>query len=227
MNRPLSAIPTSPFVHFRRIEYAFASSKYVAMNNFRAPPSRFRIDRRTNVPTGFCATRAFLAGCVTISVSFLLAPAAAAQPADTVADPSVPPVQVATPGNDNADPAAVAACGQFAEVLDSTATYYGDFADSLEAFAAVDYSDPAVESSNVVGRTALRQGAGVAMSAANTPGLTPAVAEPMRQWSVDATKLLIKMGLRGGRDTLNSTADEMNNDAIAAQQACAAAGTHA
>jgi hypothetical protein len=179
------------------------------------------------VSTGIHATRAFLAGTVTITMSFLLAPVVAAQPVDAVADPSAPPVQVAAPGSDNADPAAVAACSQFAQVLDATATYYGDFADSLEAFAAVDYSDPAVESSNVVGRTALRQGAGVAMAAANTPGLAPAVADPMRQWSVDATKLLIKMGLRGGRDTLNTTADEMNNDAVAAQQACAAAGTHA
>lgn len=176
---------------------------------------------------GFRTEKAFLAGCVTITMSLLLAPTVAAQPVDAVADPSVPPVQLATPGNDNADPVAVAACSQFADVLDSTAAYYGDFADSLEAFAAVDYSDPAVESSNVVGRTALRQGAGVAMAAANTPGLPPAVAEPMRLWSVDATKLLIKMGLRGGQDTLNTTADEMNNDALAVQQACADAGTHA
>ena len=49
----------------------------------------------------------------------------------------------------------------------------------------------------------------------------------MRRWSVDATKLLIKMGLRGGQDTLNVTVDELNNDAEAAQQGCAAAGTHA
>ncbi len=171
--------------------------------------------------------RALAAGCVSTVTALLLVPHAGAQPVDAVADPSAPPVQVATPGNDNADPAAVAACGQFAEVLDSTATYYGDFADSLEAFAAVDYSDPAVESSNVIGRTALRQGAGLAMAAANTPGVSPAVADPMRQWSVDATKLLIKMGLRNGRDSLNSTADELNNDALAAQQACADAGTHA
>ncbi|KMO73084.1 hypothetical protein [Mycolicibacterium chubuense] len=177
--------------------------------------------------TGYGAGRMLVAGCVSTVAAFLLIPHASAQPADTVADPSSPPVQVATPGSNNADPAAVAACGRFAEVLDSTATYYGDFADSLEAFAAVDYSDPAVESSNVLGRTALRQGAGVAMAAANGPGVPPAVADPMRQWSVDATKLLIKMGLRGGRDSLNATADELNNDAVATQQACAAAGTHA
>lgn len=144
-----------------------------------------------------------------------------------MADPGAPPVQVAAPGTDGADPAAVAACSQFADVLDSTALHYGDFADSLDGFAAENYSDPAVESSNILGRTALRQGAAVAMSAANTPGVPPAVAAPMRQWSVDATKLLIKMGLRGGRDTLNTTADELNNDAVAAQHACADAGTHA
>lgn len=168
-----------------------------------------------------------MAGCVSTVTYLLLIPHAAAQPADALADPSAPPVQVATPGDDNADPAAVAACSQFAEVLDSTALYYGDFADSLDGFAAENYSDPAVESSNMMGRTALRQGAGVAMAAASGPGVPPAVADPMRQWSVDATKLLIKMGLRGGRDTLNATADELNNDAVATQQACADAGTHA
>jgi hypothetical protein len=160
-------------------------------------------------------------------MSLLLSPHASAQPADTVADPSAPPVQVATPGSDNADPAAVAACSQFADVLDSTSVYYGDFADSLDTFAAENYSDPTVEGTNTLGRTALRQGAGVAMDAANTPGLPPAVADPMRSWSFDATKLLIKMGLRGDRNSLNVTADEMNNDAIAVQQACAGAGTHA
>lgn len=177
--------------------------------------------------TGHRAGRALIAGCVSTVASFLLIPHAAAQPADALADPSAPPVQVATPGSDNADPMAVAACSQFADVLDSTSVYYGDFADSLESSATVDYSDPAVESSNTMGRTALRQGAGVAMTAANIPGVPPAVADPMRQWSVDATKLLIKMGLRGGRDTLNATADELNNDAVATQQACADAGTHA
>ncbi|WP_185975879.1 hypothetical protein [Mycolicibacterium sp. 018/SC-01/001] len=171
--------------------------------------------------------KALLTACVSISTVLLLSSPANAQPADAIADPGAPAIQVAAPGSDGADPAAVAACSQFAQVLDSTASYYGDFADSLDAFAAVDYSDPAVESSNVLGRTALRQGAAGAMSAANTPGVPPAVADPMRQWSVDATKLLIKMGLRGGRDTLNVTADELNNDAVAAQQACAAAGTHA
>lgn len=177
--------------------------------------------------TGYPAARALLVGLSSIAAALLLSPQASAQPEEGVTDASAPPVQVAAPGSDNAQPAAVTACAQFAEVLDSTALYYGDFADSLDGFAAENYSDPAVQSSNTMGRTALRQGAGVAMAAANTPGLPPGVADPMRRWSVDATKLLIKMGLRGGRDTLNVTADELNNDALAAQQACADAGTHA
>jgi hypothetical protein len=135
------------------------------------------------------------------------------------------PVQVATvPTADDADPAAVTACATFAEVLDGSSTYYGEFADSFEGSS---YSDPAVADSNVVGRTALRQAAAVAMSAANTPGLQPEIADTMRTWSVDATKLLLKMGLRIPGDSLNTTATEMNDDATKAQEACAAAGTHA
>ena len=63
---------------------------------------------------------------------------------------------------------AVAACAQFAQVLDGSATYYGEFADSFEGS---DYADPAVDSSNSVGRTALREAAGIAMNTSNTPGL--------------------------------------------------------
>ena len=145
---------------------------------------------------------------------------------DVGADPSLPgPVQVATVGTSaDADPAAVTACAAFAEVLDGSATYYGDFADTFEGS---DYTDPAVSDSNVVGRTALRQAAGVALTAANTAGLQPEIADPMRKWSVDATKLLVKMGLRIPGDSLNTTATEMNDDATKAQEACAAAGTHA
>ena len=58
--------------------------------------------------------------------------------------------------SDNADPAALAACAQFAQVLDGSSAYYGDFADAFEGSS---YSDPAVGSSNVVGRTALREAA--------------------------------------------------------------------
>ena len=89
------------------------------------------------------------------------------------------------------------------------------------------YNDPAVQSSNEVGRTALRQAAGVAMDSANTPGLDPSIADPMRAWSADATKLLLKMALHISGESLNTTATEMNTDATNAQQACAAAGTHA
>jgi hypothetical protein len=145
---------------------------------------------------------------------------------DVTVDPSAPgPVQVATVGtSDDADPASVTACAAFAEVLDGSSTYYGDFADTLEGSG---YADPAVSDSNVVGRTALRQAAGVAMTAANTPGLQPEISGPMRTWSVDATKLLVKMGLRIPGESLNTTATEMNDDASKAQEACAAAGTHA
>lgn len=166
----------------------------------------------------------FTASCVVFGAG-LVSPAVCLAD-DVTIDPSMPgPVQVAAvPTSDDADPAAVTACATFAEVLDGSATYYGDFADTFEGS---DYADPAVSDSNVVGRTALRKAAGVAMTAAGTPGLQPEIADPMRTWSVGATKLLVKMGLRIPGESLNSTATEMNDDATRVQEACAAAGTHA
>jgi len=73
----------------------------------------------------------------------------------------------------------------------------------------------------------MREAAALSMTAAQTPGLDPAIAEPMRIWSLGATKLLVKMGLRIPGESLNSTATEMNNQALRVQEACAAAGTHA
>ena len=109
-------------------------------------------------------------------------------------------------------------------MLDDSSNYYGEFADAIEGS---NYSDPAVDSSNAVGRTALRQGAAVAMQTAGTPGLDPSIADPMRTWSLGATKLLVMMGLRIPGDSLNGTATEMNNQAEKVQMACATAGTHA
>jgi hypothetical protein len=173
--------------------------------------------------------RAMIAPLVAIGVGLAAGPVAVAEPNDA-AQPAPPlpgPVEFSAPSSDDASPAAVAACGQFADVLDATSVYYGDFADALETYVQPDYQDPAVTTSNGTGRTALRQGAGVTMSAANTPGLAPEIANPMRAWSWGATKLLLKMGLHGGGDSLNVTANQMNNDALGVQQACATAGTHA
>ena len=145
--------------------------------------------------------------------------------ADDEVPPVAPdPVQVAAVASDNADPVAVVACSQFATVLEGSSAYYGDFMDSFEG---TNYADPAVQSSNVTGRTALRESAAIAMSAANTPGLRPDIAGPMRTWSLGATKLLVRMGLRMSNDGLSSTATEMNNQAAMVQEGCAAAGTHA
>ena len=118
--------------------------------------------------------------------------------------------------SDDGTPAAVTACGTFADVLDGTSTYFAEFADAIEGS---DYLDPAVSSSNVVGRTALRQGAGVAMDAANTPGLQPEIANPMRSWSMGATALLLRWGCGSLVKISNSTADGMNNNALAVEEA--------
>ena len=168
--------------------------------------------------------RALAASLFALGVGLTFVPTASAD--DLGSDPSTPGPVVVTPvdPSDNVTDAAAQACGTFAQVLDGSSNYYGEFADSFEGS---DYSDPAVDSSNGVGRTALRQSAAVAMEAAQTPGLDPAIGDPMRVWSLGATKLLVKMGLRIPGDSLNSTATEMNNQAEQVQTACAAAGTHA
>ncbi|MDA2889385.1 hypothetical protein PDG61_00520 [Mycolicibacterium sp. BiH015] len=155
--------------------------------------------------------------------------AAFAQPVDDTAfDPFArAAAQTPAPPADDADPAAVAACQQFAAVLQGTSLYYGQFADALETYEDPDYSTPSISTANVLGRTALRQGAGLALGAANTPGLAPDIAGPMRSWSLGATKLLLKMGLRTSGETLNLSVAELNADATTVQTACAAAGTHA
>jgi hypothetical protein len=168
--------------------------------------------------------RALAASFIASVIGLACVSTASADDGDANAPPN-PAIQVnAAPMSDNAAAPAVTACGEFATALDGASTYYGEFADSFEGTS---YGDPGVQSSNEVGRTALRQAAGVAMDAAGTPGLYPAIGDPMRAWSVDATKLLLKMGLHISGESLNTTATEMNNDATNAQQACAAAGTHA
>jgi hypothetical protein len=169
--------------------------------------------------------RTMAASIIIFGIGLSCIPVASADGDDQgVTDPGSPVQVAAAPTSDDVNPAAVAACSQFADTLDGTSEYYGEFAD---AFEGSDYADPAVNSSNATGRTALREGAAAAMDAANTPGLQPEVGDPMRSWSLDATKLLVKMGLRIPGDSLNNTANEMNNDATTVQEACAAAGTHA
>jgi hypothetical protein len=165
--------------------------------------------------------RASAASIIALGIGFTVLPTAWAD--DDAVNPG--PVQVApAPTSDDATLPAVTACSNFAQVLDGSSSYYGDFADSFEGS---NYADPAVESSNQVGRTALRQAAGTAMDASNVPGLQPEIADPMRKWSLGATALLVKMGLRIPGDSLNTTANGMNDSANQVQEACAAAGTHA
>ena len=166
--------------------------------------------------------RTLVASVIVLSIGMAVVPAARADDNDGALQPgvSVAPVNP----SDNAQPPAVQACGEFAQILDDSSNYYGEFADSFEGS---DYNDPAVSSSNSVGRTALRESAAAALTAAQTPGLDPSIANPMRVWSLGATKLLLEMGLRTPGELLNATANEMNTQAVLVQQACAAAGTHA
>lgn len=175
-------------------------------------------------------------GLVTVGLSvwvgaLVLAPVCAADPADP-ADPAAD--QQPVPAAAAAAPQLVAApaenpvadaCRQFTNALNVAALNYEDFAYATAGNGNyVDYQDPEVSRSNVVGRTALRAAAATAMSAAGTPGLPPEVSNPMRSWSLRATKLLVVMGLHGGGDSLNSNATDLNTDAHDVQMACAVAG---
>ena len=159
------------------------------------------------------------------------APANAAAPAAPPLDApplDAPPPDAAPPPDQGTFSAVLSACKQFGAALDFAATNYEDFAyNTAGGGNSVNYNDPNTANSNVIGRTALLEAASTALDAANTPGLPGDVADPMRSWSFRAAKLLIIMGVRGGGDSLNQTAGDMNTDAKNAQMACALNGGRA
>ncbi|MBV9089203.1 MAG: hypothetical protein JO044_04750 [Mycobacteriaceae bacterium] len=177
--------------------------------------------------------RTLAASLIACGVGLVVVGTASADPNDAAQpDPPAPaPAANAASSSgqvsDDADPAALDACKQFRTAMDYAASNYEDFAyDSAGGGNSVDYGNPLVATDNVTGRTALRQAAAAAMQASATPGLAPDIAAPMQSWSLQATKLVVVMGLRGGGDTLNTTASDMNRDGHDAQLACAAAGAH-
>lgn len=114
------------------------------------------------------------------------------------------------------------ACTRFTAALNLAAVNYEEFAYATAGTGdSVNYRDPNVWQSNVIGRTALREAAREALDASRTPGTSPEIASPMRSWSLGATKLLMIMGLRGGGDALNAAATDLNTHAQDTQMACA------
>ncbi|RDH79398.1 hypothetical protein DVS77_06605 [Mycolicibacterium moriokaense] len=161
-------------------------------------------------------------------------PANADQPQPLPAGPEAPPLPMADTDPAAAPPAVAPqstgdpvsdACHAFNLAVNYAAINYEDFADfSAGDGNYVDYADPTVGNANLAGRTALRQAAGTALSASGIPGVPPDISAPMRAWSLSAAKLVVVMGVRGGGNTLNSTATDLNTQAHDAQMACAAAG---
>jgi hypothetical protein len=138
-------------------------------------------------------------------------------PADFLAPPDslVPDDSVAT------------ACKQFSMALDVASSNYEDFAYASAGDGNfVDYQDPNVARTGLIARTALRESAAVALKSAQTPGLPPDISDPMRSWSLRATKLSFILSLRGGGDSMNSTVTDLNTDGQDAQMACALANMH-
>ena len=198
--------------------------------------------RRETMRSLHVGEHALAVGVTAFGVWLATAPFACADP--TGADPmpvdpppGTPPAAVAD-SQAEAAPAPLAAppsgdattdaCTLFNKAVNYASINYEDFADfSAGDGNYVDYGDPTVQNANVAGRTALRQAAAAALSASGVPGLPGDIAAPMQSWSLNAAKLVLIMGVRGGGDSLNSTASKLNTDARNAQMACAAAGMHA
>ena len=163
------------------------------------------------------------------------APAPDAFQGNVVAAPAANPAAVGLP--QGADPSASVqssgdptrdACDLFNKAVNYASINYYDFADySAGGGNSVNYQSQAVDNANVAGRTALRQSAAAALNASGIPGAAPEVTAPMRAWSLSAAKLVLVMGVRGGGNTLNSTATELNQQAHDAQLACATSQSQA
>jgi len=123
------------------------------------------------------------------------------------------------------DDSVATACKQFIVALNVASSNYEDFAyASAGGGNFVDYQDPNVARTGMIARTALRESAAVALKSAQTPSLPQDVSDPMRSWSLRATKLSLILSLRGGGDSMNATVADMNADGQDAQIACARAG---
>ncbi len=137
---------------------------------------------------------------------------------------NIDPAALAAPPADSGNPV-LNACSLFNAAVNVAAVNYEDFAYATAGNGDfVDYQDPMVGRTNVVGRTALRQAAAAALSASRTAGLPQEVSDPMRTWSLHATKLLLVMGLHGGGDSLNANVAQLNTEGHDALMACAANG---
>ena len=124
--------------------------------------------------------RTLATSLIAFGIGLAVVPTASADPTDTDQTPAPNPVPGApaptrfTATTTDETPAAADACKQFSAAMNYAATNYEDFAYATAGQGdVVNYGDPTVSDSNVVGRTALRQAASVALSASATPGLQP------------------------------------------------------
>jgi hypothetical protein len=178
--------------------------------------------------------RALATSLIAFGMGLAVVPTASADPNDAAQTdtpapgPGTGPPRSVAQASSDANPEAATACKTFAAALNFASVNYEDFAYSIAGNGAnVDYANPTVVNNSVASKTALRQSAAAAMEAAGTPGLQPEVANPMRAWSMNATKLLLLVAIHANGDALNSAATDLNNNAREAQMACALAGTHA
>jgi len=141
-------------------------------------------------------------------------------------DDSLAPADSLVPDAGVPDNSVATACKQFVLALNVASSNYEDFAyASAGGGNYVNYQDPNVERTGLIARTALRESAAVALKSAQTPGLPQDVSDPMRSWSLRATKLSLILSLRGGGDSMNATVADMNADGQDAQIACALANS--
>ncbi len=120
------------------------------------------------------------------------------------------------------------ACRKFGAALDLASSNYEEFAYATAGGGnSVNYQDPSINQYNLLGRTALARGGRFRDGCRRYPGPARACGDPMRTWSLHATKLILIMGLRGGGDSLNAAATDLNTDATNAQMACSLNGGRA
>jgi hypothetical protein len=157
-------------------------------------------------------------------------PVTAAEPANPAMTAVDQPLAGPLPGPADSlvpNDAVAMACKQFAVALNVASSNYEDFAyASAGGGNFVDYQDPNVARTALIARTALRESGAAALSSAQTPGLPQEVSDPMRSWSLRATKLSFILSLRGGGDSMNATVSDMNTDGHDAQMACALANIY-
>src|SRR4030081_4016 len=143
----------STVVRVSALETGRGSSTWVWLRRNRLPAGELKPAdpaRPTTLEETLKSSHVLAASFFALGVGLTVVPTASAD--DVGTDGSSPGQVVVTPvdPSDNVTDAAAQACGTFAQVLDGSSNYYGEFDDVIKVSI---YSDPAVHSINALGMT--------------------------------------------------------------------------